>query len=273
MADFTRAIMKPNGQALQIGDNDSGRFLKLHPKFHKAALSEIQALYQSLHDYTELESMTRYWLEDHLNHSHLIRAIDALFGKQDGSSEPVDIEARIVGDLAGGKTPSPSNAGVAMPDSHIPIVGADSSWNDRKQKLDELSPEQRNTYEIFSHEHDLKSGLKYISFPDFGLYLMVSHTMFLSIRCGPVGQNGNGGHAHNDALSIELQIGGIDRITDPGSYLYTPLPEIRNAYRSVKAHFAPQVDQREPNPIDHNLFQMEDRARAQCLYFGDNGFI
>ena len=97
--------------------------------------------------------------------------------------------------------------------------------------------------------------------------------MFLSIRCGPVGQNGNGGHAHNDALSIELQIDGIDRITDPGSYLYTPLPEIRNAYRSIKAHFAPYMDQREPNHIDHNLFRMEDRAQTQCLYFGDKGFI
>ena len=66
---------------------------------------------------------------------------------------------------------------------------------------------------------------------------------------------------------------GIDYITDPGSYLYTPMPEIRNAYRSVKAHFTPYVDQREPNPIDHNLFQMEERAQAQCLYFGDKGFI
>ena len=97
--------------------------------------------------------------------------------------------------------------------------------------------------------------------------------MFLSIRCGGVGQNGNGGHAHNDALAIELQIDGINRITDPGSYLYTPLPEIRNAYRSVKAHFAPRMEQKEPNPIDHNLFQLKDQAQAQCLYFGDKGFI
>jgi hypothetical protein len=248
--------MKPNGQAIQIGDNDSGRFLKLHPKFQKAALNKT-------HD----------WIEDHLNHSHLVRAIDALFGKHADSSEPVDIEVQVVGDLAGGKTLSSSNAKASASDTSDPILGSDSLWNEGKQKLDELSPEQCNTYEIFAHEHDLKSGLKYICFPDFGLYLMVSPKMFLSIRCGPVGQNGNGGHAHNDALSIELQINGIDRITDPGSYLYTPLPEIRNAYRSIKAHFAPRVDQQEPNPIDHNLFRMEDRARAQCLYFGDKGFI
>jgi hypothetical protein len=273
IADFTRAIMKPNEQAIQIGDNDSGRFLKLNPIFHKAELNEIHALYQNLHGYTGPESITRYWMEDHLNHSHLFRAIDTLFGKQADSSESVDIEAQIVCDLAGGKTLSSSNAESSMTDTHNHAFGTDSSWNEGKRKLEALSPEQCHTYEISAHGHSLKSGLRLISFPDFGLYLMVSPKMFLSIRCGPVGLNGSGGHAHNDALSIELQIDGIDRITDPGSYLYTPLPEIRNAYRSVKAHFAPQIDQREPNPIDPNLFQMEDRAQARCLYFGDKGFI
>ncbi len=273
VADFTRAIMKPNGQAIQIGDNDSGRFLKLHPEFHKAELNEIHALYQNLHDYTGSESANPYWIEDHLNHSHLIRAIDALFGKQADSPGPVDIEAQIVCDLAGGKTLTPSKPKTSTPDTGNRNFSSDLSWQEGKQKLDALSSKQCNTYEIFAHEHNLKSSLKHFCFPDFGLYLMVSPTMFFSIRCGPVGQNGNGGHAHNDALSIELQIDGIDRITDPGSYLYTPLPEIRNAYRSVKAHFAPYVDQQEPNPIDRHLFQMEDRAQAQCLYFGNNGFI
>ena len=273
IADFTRAIMKPSKQAVQIGDNDSGRFLKLNPTFHKAELSEIQALYQNLHGYKGPESMTQYWVEDHLDHSHLVRAIDMLFGKQAGSSESVDIETQIVGGLAGGKTLPSSNAKTSASDTPHHSFGNDSAWNEGKRKLEALPSEQTHTYEILAHGHDLKSGLHLTCFPDFGLYLMVSPKMFLSIRCGPVGLNGYGGHAHNDALSIELQIDGIDRITDPGSYLYTPLPEIRNAYRSVKAHFAPRIDQREPNPIDSNLFQMEDRAQARCLYFGNNGFI
>ena len=270
MAHFTRAVMKPNGQAIQIGDNDSGRFLKLHPKFHKAELNEIHALYQNLHAYTEPEFMTQYWVEDHLNHSHLARAIDALLKKQDDTSKSADIETQIIRNLAGGKMLSSFNTKTLR---FHPSFSSDSSWDEGKLKLDELSREQCNTYEIFSHEHNLKSSLEYICFPDFGLYLMISPKIFLSIRCGPVGQNGNGGHAHNDALSIELQMDGIDRIADPGSYLYTPLPETRNAYRSIKAHFAPYVDQQEPNPIGPGLFQMADRAQAQCLYFGEKGFI
>ena len=38
--------------------------------------------------------------------------------------------------------------------------------------------------------------------------------------CLAVGQDGNGGHAHNDQLSIELNVDGEDWIADPGTYLY-----------------------------------------------------
>ena len=204
--------------------------MKLHPEFHETELTE-----------------------DHLNHFHLIRGIDTLFGKRTDSSEPNDIESKIITNLTGGKVISSSSVTDLTP--HYSF-GADSTWDEEKQKLDALPSEQCNTYEIFAHGNSLKSGIETLCFPDFGLFLMFSPTLFLSIRCGPVGQNGNGGHAHNDALSIELQINGVDHITDPGSYLYTPLPEIRNAYRSVKAHFAPYVDQQEPNSIDLNLFHM-----------------
>ena len=270
IAGFTRAIMKPNGQAIQVGDNDSGRFLKLHPKFHKAELNATQALSQNLKNYAAPEHVSQHWVEDHLDHSHLTQAIDALFGKWTSSPEPEDIEAQVVLGLTGGRTLSSFNT---KPFKFHPTFHTGSAWDEGQRILDALSPEQCNVYEIYSDGPNLKMGLTHTCFPDFGLYLITSPTLFLSIRCGPVGENGNGGHAHNDALSIELQINGTDHIRDPGSYLYTPSPEARNAYRSIKAHFAPYIELQEPNPIDHNLFQMEDRAQAQCLYFGEKGFI
>jgi len=51
-------------------------------------VNEARALYQNLHDYTAPESITSYWVEDHLDHSHLTRTIDALFGIS------TDIESR-----------------------------------------------------------------------------------------------------------------------------------------------------------------------------------
>ena len=48
------------------------------------------------------------------------------------------------------------------------------------------------------------------SFPEGG-HLRPARTTALHavVRCGDVGQNGNGGHAHNDALSFELSLDGV----------------------------------------------------------------
>ena len=94
----------------------------------------------------------------------------------------------------------------------------------------------------------------------------------MCIRCGPIGRNGQGGHSHNDQLSIELSVDGVDWIADPGTYLYTASPECRNRYRSVQAHFAPKAGLREPVPLDRGLFVLPDLTRATTVFFGPEGF-
>ena len=44
------------------------------------------------------------------------------------------------------------------------------------------------------------------------------------------------GHVHNDKLSFDLQVNGIDMVKDPGTYTYSAFPDKRNEYRSSKAH-------------------------------------
>ena len=106
-----------------------------------------------------------------------------------------------------------------------------------------------------------------IAYPDFGLFLWKGPRAFISVRCGPIGQNGQGGHAHNDQLAVEIEIDGLHYARDPGTYLYTPDLEARNSYRSVLAHFAPRRGNEEPA---RRLapFKLEDRARAEALRFG-----
>ena len=65
---------------------------------------------------------------------------------------------------------------------------------------------------------------------------------------------------------------GIDWIRDPGTYVYTPLPAARNAYRSVRAHFAPQLEGPEPSSLQEDLFRLGAGSRAACLYWGERGF-
>ena len=98
-----------------------------------------------------------------------------------------------------------------------------------------------------------------------GLYIFKSPHLYMTVRCGEIGQNGNGGHAHNDQLSITLRIDGKDIIVDPGTYLYTPLPERRNEFRSTTAHFTVQKDGAEQNPWHPGRTGLFSMAREETL--------
>jgi len=118
-------------------------------------------------------------------------------------------------------------------------------------------------------------GLKLCAYPDFGVYIFRSKDVYLAIRCGSIGQNGHGGHAHNDNLSFELNIKGKDFIVDGGSYLYTPFPEVRNRFRSTRAHSTLTLKGREQNHWTdgfQGLFSMRDDAQARVLGLSTGSF-
>lgn len=106
------------------------------------------------------------------------------------------------------------------------------------------------------------NSLKNISskaFSDSGWYVMRNNKDYCIISCGPNGHNGKGGHCHNDKLSFELCIEGEDIIVDPGTYVYTPLPEWRNKFRSTAYHNTVIIDGKEQNRFsENNLFFMEN---------------
>lgn len=147
-------------------------------------------------------------------------------------------------------------------------------WQGSQTKLNTLPRQQRKVSEIIINGGDIiRNGLQWYAYPDFGLYLFRSCRLYLLVRCGSVGLNGLGAHAHNDQLAIELNVDGEDWITDPGTYLYTPLPDVRNRYRSVAAHYAPQIGDLEPGRLDLHMFSLGGAPEGHCLYFGKNGFL
>jgi len=150
-------------------------------------------------------------------------------------------------------------------------TGPPPSWGTAKASAPDREPTA--TWEFRPAAGDLTTGLRTGAFPDFGLFIWRSDRLFLAVRCGPVGQRGNGGHAHNDQLHVELTIDGEDWTRDPGAGVYTPLPEVRNCYRSITAHFTQAVDGREPSSLGLGLFTLPDTTKARCLRFGPEGFL
>jgi hypothetical protein len=106
------------------------------------------------------------------------------------------------------------------------------------------------------------------SFPEGGFHVLRRAGLEATISCGRNGQAGVGGHSHNDKLSFELRLGGRLVVCDPGSPCYTGDPELRDRFRSTRAHATLIVDGREQASIPPGRpFALPDAARATCLAF------
>lgn len=86
-------------------------------------------------------------------------------------------------------------------------------------------------------------------FPKGGVGIAKRGGNYLLMDVGEVGQNGLGGHGHNDLLSFELCIRGKALVVDPGSYLYTGDPGMHRQLRTTRSHNSIEVDGKEIAPI------------------------
>jgi hypothetical protein len=129
---------------------------------------------------------------------------------------------------------------------------------------------------IFSIEAE--GIIEHIDFPDFGLYIYNKPKYQAYIRCGQIGQKGKGGHSHNDQLSFLLKVNGFPVFVDPGTYVYTAHPKLRNQYRSTSMHNTLSISGMEQNLWYENskddLFWIaKNRAKAKVIKQDDKMFI
>jgi uncharacterized heparinase superfamily protein len=118
--------------------------------------------------------------------------------------------------------------------------------------------------ELYDNLPSRKEPITSKVFPNAGWYIMRHEDTYCFISCGPNGQNGNGGHAHNDKLSFELMLDGKDIIIDPGTYVYTPYPVERNKFRSTESHNTIQFNGCEQNEIPKkNMFSLPDSVNIK----------
>src|SRR4029078_4642230 len=69
-----------DGMTPQIGDQDSGRFLKLAPRFSRLTVREAKNIFRNLDGYTEMPDGAAYWDEELRDHGHLTAAVAGLLG-------------------------------------------------------------------------------------------------------------------------------------------------------------------------------------------------
>jgi hypothetical protein len=74
----------------------------------------------------------------------------------------------------------------------------------------------------------------------------------------------NGGHAHADALSVVLSVGGEPLFIDPGTASYTMDPVVRDRFRSSRMHNTLVLDGRD-HAVPQGPFHWHSRADARFL--------
>jgi hypothetical protein len=158
------------------------------------------------------------------------------------------------------------------PDGLAPQIG--DADDGRFLPLGDYAADPRDHRHLFSQAgRSFEPATESAAYPAGGFYAMRAGALYVIVRCGDVGRHGRGGHGHNDQLSFELAAGGQPLVVDPGTYLYTPDPVERNRFRSTSYHSTLRVGNAEQNELrDDDLFSMEDRARAEQLYFDTTSF-
>ncbi len=264
---FAADTMNPDGDFVQIGDNDSGRFFTLTPAGSLKKVEDAVNEYISLSGYPYQQD-EMYWDEKVNSPEQLISAVAAF---EQMGSKPVfcPFTYSLVRNMI--ESAHSAEASGRDDDSYDPVRHLNNY--DHEQEI----LRYQNKWYIGSNGYcyengdilnqgnkvDLTEDLEYVGYHRFGIHIYRSRYLYLCINATDNGQGGNGGHAHNDKLSFELWIDGQAVFQDPGTYVYTPLLQERNRYRSTKAHNCIQSGIEQNRFI--NTFAMSDDTRCELL--------
>ena len=155
------------------------------------------------------------------------------------------------------------------------------------QKSNFNSEEKRFEYEVNSRIPSLnnfkKAAHKQIEvftkdyqsycFKDFGIYIWRNDEEYFSVRCGPIGQNGIGGHSHYDQLSIECFTNNSWIARDPGTGTYTDDIKIRNQFRSLEYHWGPKPKIKIPEEDEFDCFRLNHMGDGEVLKSDKYNFL
>jgi hypothetical protein len=271
--DFLINISKHGNVLPQIGDNDSGRFFKLNPKFKELLPFQTEKVYSDSPYKFRNDPDEILYQEDHLDCTSLFIAASALFGKRilpkyciEHSSDYSMIKA-----LLSKRHNLNFESTKAQALQISPFESSEAVFNNYVNKAKQIPDSKKlsNCYDLI----EKPINLQLYSYPDFGLYVFKENDFYLSVRCYTrFFPHSPAGHMHDDQFGIELSINNIDLIRDPGSYIYTPLPWQRNLYRSSDSHYSPFYDLN-CNLDDPNVFKQIKVFPAEIKYFGHRGMI
>lgn len=256
--NFSKLIQKDNNEAPQIGDNDSGRFVKVSLRGYLASKHIYLKNNQQIGG-SQVVNQPEYIVENDLDHSALISAQGVVFSEPTGFTE-INADTLLIRAILGKNRPK-----LFIDEYNSRVLFNQSSLT--AESLPSYDKMFKKTCR-FTSRVNLIRGIKVDYFKESGYLIIKSPTLYLFIVASNLPPNGIEGHHHNDKLSYELQIAGKDIFKDPGSFTYTAYPEIRNLYRSNVAHNVIITTRGEQNRFEsgiNGVFSLKNQTKCDCI--------
>jgi hypothetical protein len=240
--NFIEVLMNKKYEIPQIGDNDSGRFIKTKPIF---------LLKNNIYKENNLDVTFIFNISDYLYNSTFtnINSIDYNL-----------IQSLKINKINVNK----SKSQLFLKDNLDNLDNFYFLYNQVEDKK-----KKRYNFLFTNIKND---NITYNSFTNFGIYVYKTNNFNFTVRCGN-DYDGQGSHYHNDQLSITLHDNTEYLIEDPGSYLYTSNLKIRNKYRSVSLHHTPQCNNIEPENLNNGEFKLNKTTFSEILYVNEYNFL
>lgn len=256
-AYFSKIIKKRCGKVIQIGDNDSGRFLKFTIQGELISTKEAEEKYYNLKEYTKQYSDEYYFDEDFLNHDTFIACVTGLIDLP----ELIDEKSKYPLEYSIIKSIANSN----------PIrkkqICTEKKCIYKQLNYNRFSNIVKNKI-IFNESCNLINGGRWLIFEEFGLCCYKSDTIDFYIFAGRKNKTEISSHIHNDKLHFEFCINGNEFFSDPGTGVYTSDIECREMFRSRRFHNVPDygfnIDK------EKSVFCMEEKSNCEIIALDEN---
>lgn len=259
MAAFTKGIMRENGEIPQVGDNDSGRLLKLSPV---GEIIPYEAALDKYHNLKPLDGVSQYFDENVLDHRSLIELVNGLFPKQSIEVEgngSLCLERSFIESMAGRRGLHANyikKEDRIFPEGHVPVH-------------EDLKFQHTQRFRYTGKEESLLKGRERLYYPQFGVLVEKSKAFYLCVVVDTTKYAKHLGHTHNDKLGMELFLDGTAVALDPGTYAYTSSPEKRDRFRGTSAHSTIYVHGVEQNNFK-TTFDLYRGAVGELLEWGQD---
>lgn len=252
---FSKDITQHNDLVIQVGDNDSGRFLRATPYGIMNNFEEYKNKYVNLDKYNKSNYNDGYWDEQDLNHSSFIRAGNSFFDIDNTES----FEHFLIKSLK-------ANKKVDIIRSK-PIISDSITTN--LEKYERLEFVNINRIELKSAINPKE--IKIHNYKNFGLIILKSKTFDMSLRYGIVNEKVSG-HYHLDMLNITVCNDRYELIYDAGSYTYSTDYITRKKFRNEESHNIPIVENISQGNIE-KAFKLESNIVCSLEYYSKTKLI